>query len=602
LHIPWDLALDSRGRLYIADAGSCRIRRIDELGIISTIAGNGTCGSSGDDGPALSAEISPTSLAADDFGNVYFVESSTCDGETDPVSGECIGGTVTEGSYRVRKVSSNGQISTAVGTGEKYNPAIHSGIGDGGPASEAVLVNPTSVSLDAEGNIYLGDGASIRKVNTSGLISTVVGTGYSGYSGDGGLARNAQVALVSGITFDRSGNFYFAQFYHNGDVVRRVTSNGYISTVAGNGAPGLAGDQGPATRALLAQPERVAVDPAGDIYIPDRDNRLVRKVSIPTYRGTETRFAEESGIGHLISSAGLHQSTYDLRTGVALLRFGYDIQNRLVTITDQFNRVTTIERQSNGTAGAIVSPDGLRTELGIDSHNQLTSIRYPGNKTHTFEYGANDGLLTAKVEPNGNRFEHVFDAGGRISQTTNQEGGLWRFSKTEAASGETTSQIITPNTGATVKTLNQSSGSLRKTSIAPSGKQTISTTSDDGLDITVTSTCGPTVQTFSDLDREFGYIAPTRTTITSPAGLIRESSLVKAYTDADTNGIPELVTEQRTLNGRSSVLVQDIGQSRLSMTSPAGRSVTTSYDPATLRPLSVQTAGLLPTTYQFMPL
>ncbi len=203
------------------------------------------------------------------------MESSTCDGETDPVSGECIGGTVTQGSCRVRKVSSNGQISTAVGTGEKYNPAIHTGICDGGPASAAVLVNPTSVSLGAEGNIYLGDGARIRKVNTSGLITTVVGTGSSGSSGDGGLALYARVSLVSGITFDRSGNFYFSQFYHNGDVVRRVTSNGFISTVAGDGAPGLAGDDGPATRALLAQPERVAVDPAGDIYILDRDNSLI---------------------------------------------------------------------------------------------------------------------------------------------------------------------------------------------------------------------------------------------------------------------------------------------------------------------------------------
>jgi len=109
------------------------------------------------------------------------------------------------------------------------------------------------------------------------------------------------------------------------------------------------------------------------------------------------------------------------------------------------------------------------------------------------------------------------------------------------------------------------SGSVRKTSIAPSGKQNISNTSDDGPDTTITSTCGLTAKTFSGLDREFGYISPTRTTITSPAGRMRESNLVKTYTDADTNGIPEQVHEQRTLNGKSSALVQDIGQSRLAV-------------------------------------
>ncbi|MDP3480762.1 MAG: hypothetical protein Q8R88_13395, partial [Desulfoprunum sp.] len=357
LQMPSDLALDSRGRLYIADAGSCKIRRIDEKGIITTIAGNGTCKSSGDDGPALQAEITPNSLAVDDFGNVYFIESTSCvGGEVDPVTGVCTGGTTVEGSYRVRKVSTNGQIATVVGTGEKYDPNVHTTIGDEGPASAAVLVNPTSLSIDPDGNIYLADGSRIRKINTSGLITTVAGSGASGYSGDGGLAKDARITLASGITFDRSGNFYFSQFYGNGDVVRKVTSNGYISTVAGKGTPGLDGDNGPATHALLKQPNRVAIDPAGFIYIPDRGNHLIRKVSIESYSEKETRFAEENGLGHLISAAGLHLSTYDLKTGVTLLSFGYDTENRLISITDQFGRVTSIVRLGDGTASAIVSP------------------------------------------------------------------------------------------------------------------------------------------------------------------------------------------------------------------------------------------------------
>ena len=101
------------------------------------------------------------------------------------------------------------------------------------------MSNPTSVSVDREGNLYIADGLRIRKVNTSGTISTVAGNGYSGYTGDGGLATDAKITHASGITFDKKGSFYFSQYYGNGDVIRKVTFNGYISTVAGAGEPGL---------------------------------------------------------------------------------------------------------------------------------------------------------------------------------------------------------------------------------------------------------------------------------------------------------------------------------------------------------------------------
>ncbi|MCP4349901.1 MAG: hypothetical protein GY795_30845, partial [Desulfobacterales bacterium] len=200
-------------------------------------------------------------------------------GSLHPVTGECIGGQVEEGSYRVRKVSTNGMISTIVGTGEKYDSDIHASIGDNGPASDAYLQNPISVSLDQDGNLYIADGPRIRKVNTSGYITTVAGNGYTGYTGDGGLATNARITQAFGVTFDKSGNFYFSQYYGNGDVIRRVTGTGYISTVAGKGEPGMGGDNGPATHALLQQPQRLAIDSNGFIYIPDKGNGLVRMIS-----------------------------------------------------------------------------------------------------------------------------------------------------------------------------------------------------------------------------------------------------------------------------------------------------------------------------------
>jgi len=217
-------------------------------------------------------------------------------------------------------------------------------------------LNPTSISIDPDGNLYIADNATIRKVNTSGIITTVAGTGIYGYQGDGGLAVDAQLALVSGIAFDDDGNYYFSQYYADGDVIRKVTSDGYISTVAGIGVHGMAGDDGAATHGQLAQPGQLALDPAGFIYIPDTGNKRVRRVALDGYNEEDVVFAESSGIAHLISAQGLHTRTYDLETGKTLLELAYD---------------------SDGHQVAITSPDGLVTHLSVDADDQLTQITYP---------------------------------------------------------------------------------------------------------------------------------------------------------------------------------------------------------------------------------
>ncbi|MFZ2629976.1 MAG: carboxypeptidase regulatory-like domain-containing protein, partial [Desulfosalsimonadaceae bacterium] len=600
LDSPVDLALDARGNLYIADAGTCKIRKIDAKGIITTIAGNGTCESTGDGGLAINAGVTPSSLAVDDYGNVYFIESSKCvGGYVDPVTGECIGGSIDDGSFRVRKISTNGYISTVVGTGEQYDPAIHDSIGDGGPAKDALLVNPTSLAIDAEGNIYLADGSRIRKVNTSGIITTVVGSGVGGYSGDGGLAVDAQITLVSGITFDRSGDFYLSQYYGNGDAVRKVSSNGYISTVAGEGVYGMSGDNGPATHARLYHPQRIAVDPAGFLYIPDKGNNLIRKVSLDGYHEGDIRFAEKNGLGHLISASGLHQTTYDLETGASLLEFGYDDEDRLISITDQFGNVTAIERTGSGVPYAIISPDGLRTELAIDNNNQLTRITCPDNSAYVFEYDNYDGLLTAKIKPNGNRFEHYFDSNGRVTYTNNQEGGLWEFDRIDNADGTVTSTVTTPNTGQTINRRVSFGGGETKTITTLAGDTSTTVISPDGLDSDSQTACGMHSRTFKDLDPFYGYTY-TRSSLTATmSGLEMAASTTREYTDADNDGEPEQITTLLTTNNKTATLVHDIAAAAHTITSPENRTVTTTYDPDTLVSTSMRIAGLYETDYTY---
>ena len=211
---------------------------------ISTIAGTTTSGFSGDGGAATSAQLNyPAGLAIDASGNIYFAD---------------------QGNQRVRKITaSTGIISTIAGTGT-------SGFsGDGGAATSAQINNPAAVAVDASGNIYISDqyNQRIRKITAStGNISTIAGTGTYSYTGDGGAATSATFQNPAGIEIDGSGNIYIADLFNH--VVRKITaSTGVISTVAGSGSAGYSGDGGSATSANLNYPTDIALDDSGHLYI-----------------------------------------------------------------------------------------------------------------------------------------------------------------------------------------------------------------------------------------------------------------------------------------------------------------------------------------------
>jgi uncharacterized protein (TIGR03437 family) len=251
------LAVDSAGNLYIADTSNQRIRKVAPSGTVSTFAGNGNTGASGDGGPAASATfLGPGAVAVDSAGDVFIADTS---------------------NDRIRKVNTAGIISEVAGG------AVLAGFaGDGGPAIGAGLFLPSGVGVDTAGNVYIADVADyrIRKVNSAGVISTVAGTGVKGFSGDGGPAASAQISGVAhmGLVVDSAGNLYFSdQGNHR---VRKVTPGGTISTVAGNGLPSFSGDGGPATAAGLNNPLDLALDSAGNLYIADDGNNRIRKVAL----------------------------------------------------------------------------------------------------------------------------------------------------------------------------------------------------------------------------------------------------------------------------------------------------------------------------------
>lgn len=253
LNQPADIAIDGSGNIYFSDNGNKRIRKIDASGIISTEVGTGSPGYSGDGGPAVSAQINdPRGIMFDASGNLYIAEAS---------------------NHVIRKINTAGVISTIAGN----HTAGFSG--DGGAATAAQLNTPQDIAVDAAGNMYISDNLNhrIRKISTAGIISTYVGTGSSGFSGDGGAATLARLNYPYGLQIDAYDNMYIADGGNNR--IRKVKPTGIISTVAGNGSFGFGGDGGPATAAILNTPNSTSKDASGNLYISDELNARIRKVT-----------------------------------------------------------------------------------------------------------------------------------------------------------------------------------------------------------------------------------------------------------------------------------------------------------------------------------
>lgn len=264
LNTPWRVTIDPAGNLYIADSVNDRIRKLDTNGIITTIAGGGQPGYNGDGGKAINATLRiPEQAELDSFGNLYIADT---------------------GNNVIRKVDTNGIITTVAGNGFGAGVGNSTGngafSGDGGQATKAELNLPVSIALDPSDDIWISDQQNniIRKVDTNGIITTVAGT-YNkfNYTGDGGQATSATFYYPAGIARDAAGNIYITD--SGNSVLRVLLTDGTIHTVAGNGATGYGGDGGPATQAKLNSPRQVAVGTFGEVYIADSFNNAIRKLT-----------------------------------------------------------------------------------------------------------------------------------------------------------------------------------------------------------------------------------------------------------------------------------------------------------------------------------
>ncbi len=263
LCFPSGAAADGAGNLYIADTLNHRIRKVDPAGIVTTIAGSGLSGIGkggfgGDGGPAVRARLShPQGVAVDGADNLYIADA---------------------GNHRIRKVNPAGIVTTIAGSGATgYD-------GDGGPAVRAWLSYPQGVAADGAGNLYIADAGNhrIRKVDPAGIVTTIAGGGTPGggrgrFRRDGGLAVRAQLNHPAGMAADGAGNLYFADI--GAHRIRKVDASGIMTTIAGSGAIGFSGDGGPAAAAILFSPRGLAMDEAGNLYFADIGNHRIRRLT-----------------------------------------------------------------------------------------------------------------------------------------------------------------------------------------------------------------------------------------------------------------------------------------------------------------------------------
>jgi len=256
------VATDGAGNIFIADSGNNVIRKVGTNGLATVVAGNGIASFSGDGGLATNAGLylySPNAIVLDAAGDLFIADA---------------------GNNRIRKVDTNGFISTIAGSGLPYFNGVPFNVGDNGAATNAGIYNPASLCLDAAGNIFIADVGNnrIRKVATNGIITTFAGNGNAGYSGDNRSATSANLHNPTGVAMDVSNNLFIADSYNS--CIRKVNSSGIISTVAGKNSPigGYSGDGGAATSARMNNPVGIALDAGHNWFIVDSGNHCVRKV------------------------------------------------------------------------------------------------------------------------------------------------------------------------------------------------------------------------------------------------------------------------------------------------------------------------------------
>ncbi len=626
----WDLLALADGSLLVADGVRSQVTSISPSGTVTTFAGTGGGGDSGDNGLATRADVVPHKLAAGPDGSVYILVNN--------------GG-------RIRRVAPNGIITTAAGDGTACNGG--SCVGDGGPAT-AAKINPIAVDVGADGSIYIAERTLIRRVGPDGVIQRFAGdTTACFYSqaqlcGDGQPAAQARFGSLGYLRIARDGSIYLAD---NG-IVWRIDANGIVHRVAGLGGDqrfnGYSGDGGPA---LLATPFSIAsLAPGSDgsfVFSDPTNGRLLRvgadgiintivgdgepccspsahegfptQVKLATQSVTfgpdGTLFLSEAianccgGTGYNIytlsssytgyqnqpfkipnedgsevyefDANGRHLRTRDGLTGRTILQFGYDASGVLASITDSDGNATQLLRDGSGQLTTIVSPFGQRTSVTLDGAGYLQTVTNPAGETIHVQHDAN-GLLRSLSDPKGNPpYQFSYDSSGRLTRDTDPAGGFTALSRQVSDTSVTVSATSQMGRVTSFSVASLATGTTRRSIIGPDGLVTVTDEGSDGVTRSVTPDGAITSMTMMR-DARFGLQAPTlsRISLTLPSGLTFSARSSRVTTVSNLQD-PLTLTQQTDsliVGGSVSRTLFDATTRTLTHVTPEGRQFITTLD------------------------
>jgi RHS repeat-associated protein len=543
------------GSLYVVDLRNGRIRKIDTNGVINTVAGNGQVGFSGDGGSATLASLNllnGSGLAIAPDGSLYISDS---------------------GNDRIRKVTLDGNITTIAGTG------VGGFSGDGGPASQARLNSPSGIAIASDGSLYIADSANrrIRKVSPDGIISTVAGNGLSASTGDGGNALQASL-IPNDIAVGPDDSLIIVET--NNRRIRRVRIDGIISTIAGGGTTSIATANGNPATGVNLQSTVVAINQTGNILADS--TCTVHKISSVFNGFTGGQFlypSEDGSVVYSFNTVGRHISTLNALTGATLQSFSYDTAGNLTKITDAEGLVTTIERDTSGNAAAIVAPFGQRTTLTLGVNGYLAKATNPVGEAHEMTYTA-DGLLTSFKDPRGNASTFQYDTLGRLLKDTNAATGSLSLARNELSDGYDVTVTSGLNRAKKHTVRNLATGDRERTHLQPDNTSSNSLEKTDGT-IATNAADGSITTLTEDPDPRFSMLAPIPQSYTFTSGghtLNSTSSRTVTLASADNPLSLTSLTDTATINGRTSRLVFNQAAKTFTSTSAANRQSTALID------------------------
>lgn len=582
LNTPQGLFVSKQGEIYIADTGNYRVRKVDVNGIITTVAGNGISGYSGENIAATETSVSYLSdVIVDNQGNVFISESAQNFG-------------------RIRKIDTNGNITTVAGNG-----VTHSGYWKEGVLATTTTIHlPNKLAIDREGNIYFSSNHCVAKVDTSGIITTVAGdknmVGWmTHWNGDDRPALGAYLFGPRGLEIDEQGNLFIADCSNYR--IRMVDTTGMISTIAGTGAGTHAGDGGPATLASFDYLHDLALDPKGNLYLTNM--RHIRKVDrIAVFSSDqvaldEVMFSENNGLAHIVSRGGQHKRTVDIETGVTLREFQYE-GDLLRFITDQFGKQVEIEYLDE-THVNIISPYGLITKLTLNSNKRLERVTYPDETYYEFEYYP-DGLMLSDRDPEDSKTTYLYNTIGRLTDVNDSEEGHWNYNRDSELNGQSLTTITSGEQNRTITRSHKQSTERKTYSILfPSNDETNTTLSTDELTLNRQEKCGMETTIKYGVDSDFLFKYLKTLTVKSPGGLTQTVNRTQTHKDTSGDDIPDFFSETVTTNGKSTTLIHNVPEFTKTVTTPEGRIVTATYDPETLQKETLSVTGLNDVIYEY---